>query len=322
MASVALFSLAVASSVVGSTAEPVRVLDRDFPDPSIIKTADGYYSFATTSGGRNVQVAHSADFVTWEFLDDHDALPGPFPDWVDAEPMVWAPDVFQRDDGKFVMYYSARPAGDGKHCLGVATSSAIEGPYTPQDESWACPLEKGGAIDAAGFQDDDGTLYVTYKIDGSALNTGGSEFHPTPLVLQEVKADGFTRVGDTVTLLDRTDEDGPLIEAPAIVKADGFYYLFYSSHLFDSPDYDSKYATAPSVTGPYTRVGRVLAPGDPSNVGPLSGPGGADITEDGTKFVFHANRNNQDPTGGRALYITRVSLAGGKALTLTSDPIE
>ncbi|KAL5040929.1 hypothetical protein BDW71DRAFT_24575 [Aspergillus fruticulosus] len=310
----ALLSLAIGSSIPAG--DPIRVLNRDFADPAIINTPDGWYAFATNSGGRNVQVALSSDFDRWEFLEDHDALPRPFPDWVADEPSPWAPDVFQRGDGTYVMYYSAIPRADQRrHCLGVATSSAIEGPYTPVggQEAWACPLDQGGAIDASCFRDDDGTIYVAYKVDGSALNTGdGEPYHPTPLVLQRVEDDGYTKVGEAVTLLDRDDSDGPLIEAPSLVKADGLYYLFYSSHMFNSPDYDSKYATAPSVAGPYTRVGRVVAPGDPSNVGPLSGPGGADVSADGTKFVFHANINNQDPSGGRAMYAVRVRLEGGE----------
>ncbi|KAL4803054.1 glycosyl hydrolase [Aspergillus unguis] len=308
-----MLTIVVLSLVGTALGEPIRALNRDFPDPSIIKTSSGWYSFATTSGGRNVQVAHSANSTDWEFLD-YDALPGPFPQWVADDPQPWAPDVFQTDDGRYVMYYSARPREqDSKHCLGVATSSSIDGPYTPIDgDAFACPLDQGGAIDAAGFKDTDGTLYIAYKVDGSSLNTSGNDYHPTPLVLQQVTSDGYTKVGEPVTLLDRIDEDGPLIEAPSIVNADGTYYLFFSSHLFDSPDYDSKYATAPSVSGPYTRVGWVLAPGDESNVGPLSGPGGADISDDGKKLVFHANLNNENPTRGRGLYITEVELSGGK----------
>ncbi|KAL5336879.1 glycosyl hydrolase [Aspergillus crustosus] len=182
----------------------------------------------------------------------------------------WAPDVFQRDDGRYVLYYSTIPREDTRrHCI-------------------------GGAIDADGFRDDDGILYITYKVDGSAINTEGNDnYHPTPLVLQEVEADGYTRVGEPITLLDRNESDGRLIEAPSITKVDGIYYLFYSSHMFNSPDYDSKFATAPSVAGPYTQWGRVIAPGDPSDVGPLSGPGGADVSVDGAKLLFHANLDNE-----------------------------
>lgn len=79
------------------SAEPVRVLDTDFPDPSLIYTKGKYYAFATAGNGVNVQVAQSPDFVTWERLAGTDALPGPFPSWVESSsPNVWAPDVIQR----------------------------------------------------------------------------------------------------------------------------------------------------------------------------------------------------------------------------------
>lgn len=56
------------------------------------------------------------------------------------------------------MYFSALTSQDTKkHCIGVAASKSIKGPYTPKDKPLACPLDQGGAIDAAGFQDDDGT---------------------------------------------------------------------------------------------------------------------------------------------------------------------
>ena len=61
--------------------EPVHanpVIDADFPDPAVIRSSDGYYyAYATQTerGGKwlNLQVARSADLVTWEHLGD--ALP-------------------------------------------------------------------------------------------------------------------------------------------------------------------------------------------------------------------------------------------------------
>lgn len=81
-----------------AAAEPVRALNTDFPDPSLIQTRDGHYwAFATTGNGVNVQVAYSPDFSTWALLPGLDALPGPFPSWVNsASPATWAPDVIQR----------------------------------------------------------------------------------------------------------------------------------------------------------------------------------------------------------------------------------
>ena len=79
-----------------SFATPVRVLDTDFPHPSLIYTDDGYYSFATAGNGVHVQLATSPDFKSWKRLDGYDPVPGPFPAWIADKPQVWAPDVIKR----------------------------------------------------------------------------------------------------------------------------------------------------------------------------------------------------------------------------------
>ncbi|EYE90694.1 glycoside hydrolase family 43 protein [Aspergillus ruber CBS 135680] len=293
-----------AASALSVFAAPVRVLNVDFPDPSLIKADDGWYSFATAGNGVQVQVATSSDFKTWELLKGHDAIPGPFPDWTKKEgPEVWAPDVIKRDDGKFVMYFSALTSKDtSAHCIGTATATSIKGPYTPNDKPFVCPLDKGGAIDAVGFQDDDGTRYVIYKTEDAE----------TTIHLQPVKSDGITPNGNTTALLQKEPEDGILVEAPSLVKNEGTYYLTFSSHRFDSPDYDAKYATAKNVAGPYTRQGQILKSGDKTDNGTLTSPGGADFSEDGKKIVFHAHRNGEDVSQGRAMYRADVSLDGGE----------
>jgi len=313
------------ASALSVFAAPVRVLNTDFPDPSLIRSDNGWYSFATAGNGVQVQVATSSDFKTWELLKGHDAIPGPFPDWTKKDnPQVWAPDVIKRvccflsfvkkqmaklrltmcqDDGKFVMYFSALTSKDtSAHCIGTATSTSIKGPYTPNDKPLVCPLDKNGAIDAVGFQDDDGTRYVIYKTEDA----------DTTIYLQPLKSDGITPNGDTTTLLKKEPEDGILVEAPSLVKKDGTYYLTFSSHRFDSPDYDAKYATAKNVAGPYTRQGRILKTGDQTNNGTVTSPGGADFSGDGKMIVFHAHRNGEDVSQGRAMYRADISLSGGK----------
>ncbi|KAJ5098317.1 hypothetical protein N7532_005318 [Penicillium argentinense] len=297
-----------------SAAESTRALDTDFADPSVIRTDDGYYAFGTAGNGVNVQVATSSDFGSWELQSGTDAMPGPFPSWIAESPAIWAPDVIQRDDGTFVMYFSAASADDNsKHCIGAATSSSITGPYTPGDSALACPLDQGGAIDADGFKDGD-TYYVVYKIDGNSLNNDGST-HPTPIMLQGLNSDAVTPNGDPIQLLDRDDNDGPLIEAPSLVNVDGTYYLSFSSNMYDTTKYDVSYATATALAGPYTKATAPNAPllvsGDPSNVGNLAGPGGADFNGDGTKVVFHAFENGQNIDDGRAMYVADISCANG-----------
>lgn len=208
------------------------------------------------------------------------------------------------------MYFSAASADDdSKHCVGAATSSSITGPYTPENNALACPLDKGGAIDADGFKDGD-TYYVVYKIDGNSIQSDS-----TPLMLQGLNSDATTANGDPTQLLDRDDTDGPLIEAPSLANVDGTYYLSFSSNVYSTKDYDVSYATASSLTGPYTKArdpdAPLLVSGDPSNVGDLGGPGGSDFNADGSKIVFHAFENGENMDKGRAMWVADITCASG-----------
>lgn len=222
------------------------------------------------------------------------------------------------------MYYSAAlTASAAHHCVGAAVSTNIEGPYSPMTQPLICPDPtaqgfnanavigspgKGGAIDAAGFKDVDGKRYVLYKVDGNSVGSGGSCGNsnpgqtPTPIMLVQVQADGITPAGAPVQLLDRIDSDGPLIEAPNLIRsADGTYNLFFSSNCYTTPNYDVAFATAPSITGPYTRTGPLIKTGSDG----LTAPGGASIAADGVHMVFHANFNS-----GRAMFTNTIQGEG------------
>ncbi|KAJ6134079.1 arabinan-endo 1-5-alpha-L-arabinase [Penicillium sp. IBT 18751x] len=292
-----------------AAAQPTRAIDSDFADPCVIQVDGGYYAFATAGNGVNVQVASSSDFSTWDLLSGTDAMPGPFPSWVASSPAIWAPDVNQRDDGTFVMYFSAASSQDSsKHCVGAATSSSITGPYTPGNDPLACPLDRGGAIDADGYKDGD-TYYVVYKIDGNSLDGDGTT-HATPIMLQALDSDAVTPIGDATQLLDRDNNDGPLIEAPSLANIGGTYYLSFSSNMYNTLNYDVSYATAAAIAGPYTKAQAPGAPllisGDASDAGDLGGPGGADFNADGSRIVFHAFENGQNLDNGRAMYVADI----------------
>ncbi|MCJ1419760.1 hypothetical protein MMC32_006116 [Xylographa parallela] len=273
------------------------VVASNFADPAFIEVNGIYYAFATNKyvnphpGQVNIQIAVSTDFSTWNLMDI-DALPH-VGNWSTGS-YVWAPDVVQLDDGTFVMYYSARHAIKLKrHCVGVATSKNITGPYTPQAQPVVCPLSAGGAIDPDGFHDADGSRYLIYKVDGNSLNNITGTTNPTPLMLQQVSSDdGFTLIGGPTQLLDRTKADGPLIEAPSMMRStsgnSSVYVLFFSSNVFTTWHYDVSYATSTTgVKGPYIRSSQpLLQTGDDS--GRLFGPGGLDVGVGGQKVVFHS----------------------------------
>lgn len=127
-------------------------------------------------------------------------------------------------------------------------------------------------------------------------------------MLQEMNVnDWVTPVGNPVQILDREDEDGPLVEAPSIIRfPNGHYLLFYSSHCYDSVDYDVKYAVATSITGPYTRQGSLLSSGQFG----LTSPGGATPTPGGDVLLFHANCALGLPTLTRCLHTVDLKYNG------------
>jgi len=248
--------------------EPLQLtLPVDFPDPSIVQYNNTSYAFATNNGiNINVQFASkSSTSAIWSSSSGYDALPnvGSWSSglsssngWLNHN--VWAPNVVQNDFGQWVMYYSASIAyAPSFHCVGVAASSTIQGPYTPYgSDPLLCPIARGGAIDASGFRDADGSRWIVYKVDGNSRGNGGicgntvPPIQSTPIMLQRVAGDAVTLLGPPVQILDRDDSDGPLVEAPALVRAPGgWYVLFFSSNCYDSEQYDVGYAISMNITG-------------------------------------------------------------------------
>ena len=183
-------------------------------------------------------------------------------------------------------------------------------------------LRQGGAIDPAGFSDSDGSRYVVYKVDGNNIGHGGScnngvqPIVPTPIMLQQVGSDGTTPIGSAIQILDRDDNDGPLIEAPSLVLHSGTYVLFFSSNCYSSSYYDVSYATSTNgVRGPYTKAQYPVAPllVTGSDNGKLYSPGGLSVAPNGVNVVFHADLGTTADT--RQMWAGQISISG-QAVTI------
>lgn len=238
-----------------------------------------------------------------------------------------------QDDGRFLLYYAGQEKHyRNHHCVGVAVSQGDDpmGPYIPEKEPLACPHKYGGAIDPSPFRDVDGKLYVTYKADGNSVGHGGycgNSLPPlvsVPIMLQEMESNGITKIGKPEIILDIIPSDGPLVEAPNIIRReDGTYFLFYSSHCYTSLWYDVKYAYASSIRGPYTRAAQPLfETGDFD----LQSPGGATVCLDGTKMVFHADCDMKSRIAGprdsehswRCMYAAAINIQVNNTIVLSS----
>ncbi|KAL8277800.1 hypothetical protein RQP46_009783 [Phenoliferia psychrophenolica] len=283
------------------------VINQDFADPALIlpNGSGSWYSYSTSSSHGNVPYATSANFGTWTVHGD--ALPDSG-SWVDSgNSGIWAPDVRQVGGG-YVMYYTGFSASEINHCIGVATSSVPQGPFTPQANPLICDSGSGGVIDASGFQDVGGARYVLWKVDGN------SQGKSTPIMIQPVGSDGYTLQGSATQLITNGQYDGGVTEAPSLVYWNGFYYLFFSSNNYNTLYYDVSYATSKSVTGPFTKSTKpLLLSGDCGT----AGPGGATVINVNNNYVnavFHSDINGKDASGGRAMWeIPSLSLSNGVA---------
>jgi arabinan endo-1,5-alpha-L-arabinosidase len=274
---------AESSSTTGAEPDGNPVIDQDFPDPDLLEVDGTYYAYATNGNARNVQVATSTDLTSWEVLDT-DALPK-LPSWV-IPGKTWAPEVTQFGPDSFVMYTTTTNFEPTLQCIGVATATSPEGPFEMAgDRMLVCPADEGGAIDASTFTDDDGSRYLLWKNDGNCCG------FDTWIYLAPLTDDGLTFSGKPTRLVKQDQEwEGNLVEAPTLVKRDGTYTLLYSSNDYGGEEYKIGYATAESVTGPYTKGEEPLFTTDDSD-GRYVGPGGQDVVvaPDGSdRLAFHS----------------------------------
>jgi beta-xylosidase len=294
-AAVAALSLAACGD--GSTATFTNpVYDRDFPDPFVLKVGDTYYAYATNGDGKQVQTATSDDLVHW--TPGPDALPKVGSWGYDGE--TWAPEVLRRDDGTYVLYYTAN------RCVGRAVSSEPLGPFVDRSpKPLVCQAKLGGSIDASPFRDPDGTLYLVWKNDGNAIAA------PARIWAQRLSPDGLHLVGRRAAI-ERNDAswEGQVVEGPLLWSHDGTLFLFYSGNAYDRSSYAVGYATCDTPLGPCrdARENPIL-----KSACRAEGPGHNALVEvDGrTWIVYHAWLPNHEGDR-RALWVDRVDWEGGK----------
>ncbi|MEV0285447.1 family 43 glycosylhydrolase [Kribbella sp. NPDC050820] len=270
---------------------PAQIIGEDFPDPDVFEKNGTWYAYSTNNGRGHVPVA-TAPSANGPWTIRGDAMPGgPSSGWAQSG-RTWAPDVFPNPDGSYTLTYTAWHKASGRQCIGVATGSSPLGPFAPVgSQPLICPLEIGGAIDANTFVANDGTRYLLWKNDGNAIG------QPSTLWLTRTANNGTALVGGNSTLLTSSG----VIEAPDLVQRGSQFVLFYSSGGYTDCNYLTSYATAPSLSGPWTTAFRpLMTTGTFDNH--ICGPGGADFV--GDKVFVHGWVG-----GSRHLYVADLGYA-------------
>ena len=256
-------------SVLNGLLNGLPIYNGDFADPYALVDGDSLYIYATsTTASAEVPAAHipviavtRATGFAGHYLGD--ALPN-LPAWT-VPSYQWAPSVWGRPDGTFVLYYStpatqpldcvSNDAAPGcvrtthgpntAMCISRATSTSPSGPFVDDSSAaFICPTAEGGAIDPSIFVADDGTPWLLWKTDGDCCNL------PTHIYSQQLSPDGLSTVGPPHQLIGATQAwEGGLVEAPSMVQSGSTFYLFYSANLWGTPDYSIGIARMPVGDG-------------------------------------------------------------------------
>ena len=229
------------------------VYAHDFPDPFVLEYKGRFYAYATETNGFRFQVMESPDLVHWTHKGTCFTVP-----WSNEH--YWAPEVICHGNQFYITYSALNPATH-KHDIAMATATNPLGPFIHRSFLVRGENNRVGVIDAT-IHIERQTPYLLY-----------SEEEPRRIVLRQMSADLLSTLGETVELIkpDRDWEHG-VTEAPTVLKRDGIFILFYSGGWFQSDkanaSYCVAYATAPTLTGPYTKQGQILIGDGKTTFGP------------------------------------------------------
>lgn len=258
----------------------------DFPDPSIIKVGDTYYTSATSSNWMPAYpILKSKDKKNWEWVTN--IFPEK-PGWADH--YFWAPEL-SYENGKVYVYYTARRKG-GALSVAVASADHPEGPYKDHGPLVEQPM---GSIDGFPMRDETGKLYLIWKEDGN------SQKKPTITWIQEMDEERTKLLGERKELFRNTEEwERNLIEGASFFKHNEYYYAIYAAAgcCGLGCTYATGVARSKSLHGPwekYTNNPLLTEDGDWK----CQGHGTAFKDGDKYYFMYHGYHKNENVYTGR-----------------------
>ncbi|MFI6931051.1 RICIN domain-containing protein [Streptomyces sp. NPDC050287] len=204
----------------------------------VIKVGAYYYWFGENRNADNtfkaVSAYRSTDLKTWEFR--RNVLTQSSATELATANIERPKVIYNSSTGKFVMWMHKENGTDYTQArAAVATSDTVDGAYTYQGSFR--PPTGTTSRDMTLFKDDDGTAYQITSAAGNA-----------DLQIFKLTAD-YTGYDS----LAANPWPGTYREAPALFKRKGVYFMLTSGNSGWNPN-QQKYATATSITGPWTTM--------------------------------------------------------------------
>lgn len=182
-------------------------------DPTVIRTEDGFYLYATQTDKYWVPIYFSKDLVNWVFK--RTAFRNATKPQIPGGGAFWAPEI-RHINGKYVLYFSWAKWGDGDASYtAVATSDSPLGDFVNSKELLTKEDFGSNCIDQFYYEEDNKKYMFVGSFNG--------------IYVTELTDDGLSvkrNENGTPTL--KKQVCGKAFEGTNIYKKNGYYYLFAS----------------------------------------------------------------------------------------------
>ncbi len=186
------------------------VVGVSLPDPTLIRSDDGYFYLFATEDTRNTPIYRSSNLVDWNFTGT--AFTNQTRPAFEPKGGIWAPDI-NFINGQYVLYYSMSVWGGEWTCgIGVAVSDKPSGPFTDRGKLFRSnEINVKNSIDPFYIEDNNKKYLFWGSFNG--------------IYSIELADDGLSvRQG-----AEKKRVAGNAYEGTFILKKDGYYYLFAST---------------------------------------------------------------------------------------------
>ena len=271
-------------------------------DPTVIRTEDGFYLYATQTDKYWVPIYFSKDLVNWEFK--RTAFRNATKPQIPGGGAFWAPEI-RHINGKYVLYFSWAKWGDGDASYtAVATSDSPLGDFVNSKELLTKEDFGSNCIDQFYYEEDNKKYMFVGSFNG--------------IYVTELTDDGLSvkrNENGTPTL--KKQVCGKAFEGTNIYKKNGYYYLFASiNNCCDGERYKVVVGRSQDLLGPYldksgkdmiNNAWELVLEGDGQK---FFGPGhNSIIVQDdaGTDWmIYHSYVKENGEVGGRLGMLDRV----------------
>ena len=182
-------------------------------DPTVIRTEDGFYLYATQTDKYWVPIYFSKDLVNWEFK--RTAFRNATKPQIPGGGAFWAPEI-RHINGKYVLYFSWAKWGDGDASYtAVATSDSPLGDFVNSKELLTKEDFGSNCIDQFYYEEDNKKYMFVGSFNG--------------IYVTELTDDGLSvKRNENCTPTLKKQVCGKAFEGTNIYKKNGYYYLFAS----------------------------------------------------------------------------------------------